>query len=75
MLNYGTAMRWCKGAAGRGDKVSQCRIGLMYQTGQSIGQRLALNLPGGPSSGCDNLSQWRLAFSCLKSNRCMTRLQ
>jgi len=25
--------------------------------------------------GCDNLSQWRQAFSCLKSNRCMTRFQ
>ncbi len=29
----------------------------------------------GPQPDCDNLSQWRLAFSCLKLNFCMTRLQ
>lgn len=35
-LDYATAMRWYKLAAGQGDKVSQFQIGLMYQTGQGV---------------------------------------
>lgn len=45
MLDYETAMRWRKGAAERGDKVAQCGIGLMYQAGQGVAQRLALIPP------------------------------